>query len=897
MAQSQQTLLVIDGHSLAFRAFFALPAESFRLESGVYTNAVHGFLSMLLTLLEHEAPTHLAVAFDLGRHSFRTEEYPEYKGTRPDSPVEFHGQVESLQDALRAMRITVVTKENYEGDDILATLSARGVQAGMRVLVVSGDRDSFQLITDQVTVLYPVRGVSQLKRYTPEELEKKYGVPPQHYPDIAALVGEKSDNLPGVPGVGPKTAARWIQRFGGVEEILAHRDEISGKVGASLSEHVDDVLRNRHLNRLVRDLELPLTLDELRIREVDHQAVDDVFGRLQLRTMRARVQALDSHLRRAPGAQGGQVAPEVTQASTSTSVVTEEPPASRVVDAEAASTWLTAHASEPLGLDLETVDGALASLGIAAQHEAIAVAWTPEAPEFRPVLDWLAASSRSKIVHASKGALKTLWAAGAELQGIAGDPLLSWFLVDSARSDYSLEASEPQFFEASITHPAEGDLLSGPGTPDCALRAWESLRLDALLQTILRNRGGLHVLTDIELPLSPVLAAMERTGIAVSREQLSELCDTLQERAAGIASEAYKAIGHEVNLASPKQLQTVLFDELGMPKTRATKTGYSTNAAALESLYERTEHPFLQFLLAHRDATKLAQMVVTLLRSVAEDGRIHTTYLQTGAATGRLSSLDPNLQNIPVRSEEGRHIRDAFVVGEGYETLISADYSQIEMRIMAHLSRDEGLIEAFRSGEDLHRYVGSKVFGVPPAEVTDAMRSKVKAMSYGLVYGLSAFGLSRQLRISREEAKSLMSGYFQRFGGVRDYLREVVERARTDGYTETIHGRRRPFPDLSSHNRVLRDNAERAALNAPIQGSAADIMKLAMLRVDRALRSAGLRSRTLLQVHDELILEVAPGETDAVRELVTAQMEGAADLSVPLEVHIGIGPTWAKAAH
>ncbi|MFT8637960.1 MAG: DNA polymerase I [Pseudoclavibacter sp.] len=893
MADQHPTLLIIDGHSLAFRAFFALPAESFRLESGVYTNAVHGFLSMLLMLIEHEQPTHLAVAFDVGRRSFRTDEYAEYKGTRPDTPEEFRGQIGNLQDVLRAMNVAVLTKDGFEGDDLLATLSTRGRSDGAKVLVVSGDRDSFQLIDDRVTVLYPIRGVSQLKRYTPAALEDKYGVPPEHYPDIAALVGETSDNLPGVPGVGPKTAAKWINRFGGVDDIIAHRDEIGGKVGESLAAHVDDVLRNRHLNRLVRDVPLAVTLDDLRIRAVDHRAVDDVFGRLQLRTMRSRVQNLDDHLRRRAEADGGAPAEPATAAP---EVVQETPPAGRRLSAAAAADWLDARAGQTLGVVLETAAGNLAELGVAAPDDAVATAWDPDAPGFERVAAWLR-SDAAKVVNASKDACKTAWAAGADYAGLVGDPLLSWFLVDSARSDYSLAAAEPQFFAADFPHPDPDDLLAADTPPASALQAWQALMLDRLLQGILAARGGLGVLTDIELPLSRVLARMETAGIAVDAGQLAELDDTLQDRARDIASEAFKTIGHEVNLASPKQLQTVLFDELHMPRTRATKTGYSTNAAALESLYARTEHPFLEHLLAHRDATKLDQMVVTLIRSIAADGRIHTTYLQTGAATGRLSSLDPNLQNIPVRSEEGRHIRDAFVVGEGFESLVSADYSQIEMRIMAHLSGDEGLIEAFRSGEDLHRYVGSKVFGVTPAEVTPEMRSKVKAMSYGLVYGLSAFGLSRQLRISRDEAKSLMSGYFQRFGGVRDYLRNVVEQARVDGYTQTIYGRRRPFPDLASSNRVLRDNAERAALNAPIQGSAADIMKLAMLRVERALQEAGLRSRTLLQVHDELILEVAPGELDAVQRLVTDAMGDAAELSVPLDVHIGVGPTWAKAAH
>lgn len=935
--------MVIDGHSLAFRAFYALPPESFQLESGLHTNAIHGFLGMLLSLLGSERPTRIAVAFDLSRHSFRTDEYPEYKGTRGETPEEFKGQVEHLQQVLEAMNITVVTKENFEADDILATLSLAAEQAGERVLVVSGDRDAFQLVDDDVTLLYPVRGVSKLSRFTPEAVREKYGVAPEHYPDIAALVGETSDNLPGVPGVGPKTAAKWVTKYGDVAGIIAHADEIGGKVGQSLRDHIADVERNRRLNRLRRDLDLPVGLDDLRVREVDHERVEQVFSELQLRTMKARVQALDAQLHR----QSGRAVPAAALETDGTAavepasavsggmpvpVITAEPPEPRLTATLAAllDRVEALPERETVGVAFEIADDAPVAIGVATET----AAWTAPLPVAGdPALDRLRAwlgGDRAKAVHGLKEMLHLLDRAGLGLVAhVVIDSELAWYLFDSARSDHSLRASEQQFFTWTFRHEDDGDALfpapaeaepadtsagpvaaAGPGTTDdagetpatgvdaeTALAAWQTLVLGrALVRSLDTTRGG-RVLREIELPLSPVLWRMETTGIAVDADRLEQLGDTFADRARDIASEAYKMIGHEFNLGSPKQLQEVLFDELGMPKTRRTKTGYSTNQQALATLYERTGHPFLELLGAHRDTTKLAQMVVSLSRVVAADGRIHTTYQQTGTATGRLSSTDPNLQNIPVRSEEGRRIRDVFVAGEGYETLLSADYSQIEMRIMAHVSRDEGLIEAFNSGEDLHRYVGSKVFGVTPAEVTPEMRNKVKAMSYGLVYGLSAFGLANQLRISREEARDLMSGYFRRFGGVRDYLRDVVEQARSDGYTETIFGRRRPFGDLHSRDRRVRDNAERAALNAPIQGSAADIIKIAMIAVDRRLRDAGLASRMLLQVHDELILEVAPGELDRVRDLVTDAMGHAATLDVPLDVHIGIGPTWARAAH
>ncbi|WP_269453809.1 DNA polymerase I [Pseudoclavibacter sp. 13-3] len=942
--------MVIDGHSLAFRAFYALPPESFQLESGLHTNAIHGFLGMLLNLLDKERPTRIAVAFDLSRHSFRTEEYPEYKGTRGETPEEFKGQVEHLQQVLEAMNITVITKENFEADDILATLSLVAEQAGERVLVVSGDRDTFQLVDENVTLLYPVKGVSQLARFTPDAVQEKYGVPPEHYPDIAALVGETSDNLPGVPGVGPKTAAKWINKYGDVNDIIASAETITGKVGESLRAHIGDVERNRRLNRLRRDLELPVALDDLLVRGVDHERVEQVFTELELRTMKARVQGLDGQLHKvrqravpvsgidvdASGAVEGTTASPVRQTHNGglpVPVITAEPPAAVVAaSVPALLAWAASlGADATVGLAFEVADGSPIAMALATADES-RVAALPDSSDTtsRAALHQWLAGEHPKAVHGLKQALHELDRAGITaardpeersvgeaVGGVVLDSELAWYLFDSTRSDYSLRASEDLFFTSQFEHEAAdetlfdvagevddaassaagGSAIASGADRDTALAAWQTLVLGReLVRSLDTTRGG-QVLRDIELPLSPVLAKMEATGIAVNVDGLEELGDSFADKARDIASEAYKVIGHETNLASPKQLQQVLFDELGMPKTRKTKTGYSTNQAALTALYEQTQHPFLDLLAAHRDATKLAQMVVSLRRTVADDGRIHTTYQQTGTATGRLSSTDPNLQNIPVRSEEGRRIRDQFVSGSEYETLISADYSQIEMRIMAHVSRDEGLIEAFNSGEDLHRYVGSKVFGVTPDEVTPEMRSKVKAMSYGLVYGLSAFGLANQLRISRDEAKDLMSGYFRRFGGVRDYLRNVVEQARVDGYTETIYGRRRPFGDLHSRDRRVRDNAERAALNAPIQGSAADIIKLAMLAVDRRLATQGLRSRLLLQVHDELILEVADGELDAVRGLVTDAMGNAASLDVPLDVHIGVGTSWNRAAH
>lgn len=857
----------------------------------MYTNSVHGFLGMLLSLIAAERPTHLAVAFDLHK-SFRNDEYPEYKGTRSAPPEEFVGQVERLQRVLSAMNVHWLTAEGYEADDILATLSHAGAAAGFKVLVVSGDRDSLQLINDNTTVLYPIKGVSTLTRYTDDAVHEKYGVHAAQYPEIAALVGETSDNLPGVPGVGPKTAAKWINKYGSLDEIYAHQDEIKGKAGESLRAHLEDVKRNRDLNRLRTDVPLETPLDSFKITHIDRDMVDAVFDELKLRTMKVRVKALGEGFVTSKAEADSSVVPANDESQTESAnpfVVTDAVPDIEVLSTRDACAWLEATKT-PVGVTLEWADNGLATIGLATTERAVAVTDDAFTSDNR-LIAWLE-SAAPKILFDAKPALKRAWSNGFTIGGLTGDALLSWYLHDPARSKYQFDTAAELYFMASLPQSDPTQLLDERANARIATMAWMTLKMDGLFS----DTSVRKVLEDIELPVLSVLAQMEYTGIAVDYALLDELYDSFVDRARGFASEATKFIGHEVNLASPKQLQTVLFDELGMPKTRKTKTGYSTDAESLTTLYERTGSEFLALLTQYRDWTKLGQIVETLRKSVASDGRIHTTYLQTGAATGRLSSTDPNLQNIPVRSTAGAQIRGVFTASAGRE-LMTADYSQIEMRIMAHLSEDPGLITAFKSGEDLHRYVGAQVFGVTPAEVTPEMRAKVKAMSYGLVYGLSAFGLAKQLRIPQPEAKTLMTGYFERFGGVRDYLREVVERAREVGYTETIFGRRRYFPDLHSHNRMARDNAQRAALNAPIQGSAADIMKIAMLKIDREFSTAKLESKMLLQVHDEVILDVVPGELDQVKALVIDAMDNAVTLKVPLDIHVGTGLTWATAAH
>lgn len=873
-ANPKNTLLLIDGHSLAFRAFYALSPDAFRAPSGQHTNAVHGFISMMLNILGNEKPTHLAVAFDLSRSSFRTDEYPEYKGTRGETPPEFNGQTEALTEALAAMNITTLTKVNYEADDIIASLADQAADKGFEVLIVSGDRDTFQLIRPETTILYPVKGVMNLARMDDEAVFAKYGIHAKQYPDLAALVGETSDNLPGIPGVGPKTAAKWITEYGSLDAIFAAADSIGGKVGESLREHKELAVRNRRLNHLVRDLELIDDFESFRLRGVDEGKVKDVFAKLAFRTLTERVLKLR-------GVATDSSSPSVAAAEPEIELEQIEIPEKKSLDS--VKSWLESQ---------ELVGFAIAGngrFGLATSSERIETA-------DGYVLEWLTGSAK-KAVYNAKALDRVLLEKGLRVAGVELDALLLCYLNDPVRRDYTLDTIALDYLGLSVERVEDDGSLLSEGTEDPSLDAFLAIKIGESLYEKVSAQDQLQVYNEVELPSSPTLAQMEHFGIAVDKAKLEKLFETLGAEVKQVETEAFAIIGREINLSSPKQLQTVLFEELGMTGTKQVKTGFSTNAEALTTLFEQNQHPFLEKLLSHREVTKIRQMVEVVLKSIAKDGRIHTNYVQTGTSTGRLSSEGPNLQNIPIKSERGREIRDAFVVGEGYETLLSADYSQIEMRIMAHMSEDEGLIEAFKSGEDLHRFVGSRIFGVAPSEVTSAMRSKVKAMSYGLVYGLSEYGLAKQLRMSNAEAKQLMNDYFARFGGVRRYLATVVEDAKLNGYTVTTFGRRRPFDDLKSPIFQLRENARRAALNAPIQGTAADIMKLAMNRIGEKIAAKGLKSRMLLQVHDELVFEVASGELETLRELVVHEMANVVELRVPLEVHVGIGKSWDAADH
>jgi DNA polymerase-1 len=886
--------MLLDGNSLAFRAFYALPAENFKTQGGLTTNAVYGFTAMLINLLRDEGPTHVAAAFDVSRQTFRKDKYPEYKEGRSATPDEFRGQIDITKEVLAALGITVLAEAGFEADDLIATLATQAENEGYRVLVVTGDRDALQLVSDDVTVLYPIKGVSELTRFTPEAVQNKYGLTPTQYPDFAALRGDPSDNLPGIPGVGEKTATKWIAEYGSLQSLVDNVDKVKGKVGDALRAHVASVVLNRELTELVKDVPLAQTPDTLRMQPWDRDQIHRLFDDLEFRVLRDRLfetlASSDPEVEEGFDVRGGALEPGTLAA------------------------WLTEHSLgnrfglAVVGTHLAFDADATAIAIVSADGEGVYVDTTTLTPEDEAALaSWLADPGAPKALHEAKLAMHDLEGRGWKLAGVTSDTALAAYLVRPGQRSFALDdlsvrylrrelrADNPEQQQLSLLDDEDG--VDDQAVQTLILRASAVADLANALDDELARIDSSSLLDQMELPVQRALAAMETAGIAVDLDLLGQLQSQFADQIRDAAEAAYAVIGKQINLGSPKQLQVVLFDELEMPKTKRTKTGYTTDADALQGLFDKTGHPFLQHMLAHRDATRLKVTVDGLLNAVSSDGRIHTTFNQTIAATGRLSSTEPNLQNIPIRTEAGRQIRDGFVVGAGYAELMTADYSQIEMRIMAHLSKDEGLIEAFNTGEDLHSFVASRAFGVPIDEVTAELRRRVKAMSYGLAYGLSAYGLASQLKISTEEAKVQMEAYFARFGGVRDYLLEVVDQARKDGYTSTVLGRRRYLPELDSSNRNVREAAERAALNAPIQGSAADIIKVAMINVDAALKDSALKSRMLLQVHDELLFEVAEGEREELEALVRDKMGSAYPLDVPLEVSVGYGRSWDAAAH
>jgi DNA polymerase-1 len=894
-------LLLLDGHSLAYRAFHALPPENFSTTTGQPTNAVYGFTAMLINVLRDEQPTHVAVAFDRAEKTFRHEQYVEYKATRKETPSDFRSQLSLIFEVLDVLGITRLSVPGYEADDIIATLASEA-EPEMDVLIVTGDRDPIQLVTDHVTLLYTMRGISEMARFTPESVFAKYGLTPAQYPDFAALRGDPSDNLPGIPGVGEKTATRWIAEFGSLADLVDRVDEVKGKAGDALREHLAGVLRNSQLTQLVRDVPLEAGPADLRPVPWDREQIHQLFDTLQFRVLRDR---LYSTLPNGIGVLAATAdAPARDAAAFDVAAV--------ILGPDEASDWIDRNVAGPSRSGLAVSGswgrgtGTLTGLAIAAPCGLAAFVDPTRLTEAddKALGAWLADPARPKALHDAKGPMHALAARGFELAGLTSDTALAAYLALPGQRSFDLADLALRYLNRELrdAEPASGQLTLDVADDSevataLAQRAQATSQLADALDQDLAERGATELLADVELPLVRVLAEMERAGIAADTDHFIEMSVSLGGEVKAAEQAAFAVVGHEFNLGSPKQLQEVLFTELGLPKTKRIKTGYTTDSEALTGLLVQTEHPVLAHLLRHRDVARLKSVVDSLIPMADADGRIHTTYNQMIAATGRLSSTDPNMQNIPIRTEEGRRIREGFVVGSGFDYLLTADYSQIELRIMAHLSGDEALAAAFSSGHDFHAATAGRVFGVAPEEVTQELRSKVKAMNYGLAYGLSAYGLSQQLRVSPEEARGYMEEYFEQFGGVRDYLRDVVARARMDGYTQTMLGRRRYLPDLTSDNRQRREMAERMALNAPIQGSAADIIKVAMLTARLELQAAGLRSRMLLQVHDELLFEVAPGELDAVRALVTVAMGGAADLSVPLEVSMGWGRSWADAAH
>jgi DNA polymerase-1 len=857
MSAVKKRLLLIDGHSMAYRAFYALPAENFKTSSGQPTNAIYGFASMIINLVKEEKPTHIAVAFDVSRKTFRTEKFPEYKATRASTPDEFRSQLSYINELVDAFGIKHLEVEGFEADDIIATLSKQAQELGFETLICTGDRDSFQLINRTTTVLYPKKGVTEMSRMTPEAVFEKYGLTPSQYPDFAALRGDPSDNLPSVPGVGEKTATKWIADYGSLSRLIENSSDIGGKVGQSLRDNIESIKLNRELTQLIEDLELPITPAGLEWFGIDTLEISKFFEKLEIRALKERIKSL----------------PQIGGSSTKEIDIKVSKVSSNKIDE------LLVGRREPVALSVEFQEEKILSYAIAINESEVF-----HSTDVR-FGTWLQDPLLPKYVHGAKKLLKII-----EMNGLAADIELQAYLVNPGSRNLELADLAQRFL--GVSESAES--LFAEFNPDSAVWIY---RIQKELQSEIETLEMKSLYIDLEQPTLILLSRMESTGIAVDKQGLENLATHFSQIASEQTDLAFKEAGHDFNVSSPKQLQSVLFDELKLPKTKKIKTGFTTDAESLGWLFAKTKHPILKHLLRIRETGKLLSTIEGLITATGEDDRIHTNFQQTVAATGRLSSTDPNLQNIPIRTEEGRRIRNCFVAQKPFVNLMTADYSQIEMRIMAHFSDDRGLIKAFESGEDLHSTVASLVFDVSSKEVDAEMRRTIKAMSYGLAYGLSSFGLAQQLDIDPTAASALMNKYFERFGGIQDYLKTVVVKAKENGYTQTILGRRRYLPDLSNENRQRREVAERAALNAPIQGSAADIIKIAMLKVDAEISKNKLNSRLLLQVHDELILEVAAGEEEALRKVVSKQMSEAFKLRVPLDVNIGIGKSWDLAAH
>lgn len=862
------TLALLDGNSIAYRAFYALP-EDLATKSGQVTNAVFGFTRMLIRMLKDFHPDGVAVAWDVSRETFRTESFPEYKANRSKAPDHFRSQLPLMDEVLQSLQIEQLKLEGYEADDIIATLTKRAVDEGWDVLIVTGDRDAFQLIRDGVRVVYTRRGISDTVLADAAWVEERYGIPPSRYIEYAALRGDTSDNLPGVPGVGEKTAARLIADYGTLENLYAHLDDLTPKLRENLAAAREQVFLNRRLMGLVDDLGLDVEIPDLTVKSWDRATVKDLFDSLEFHTMWDDLEAaIPSH-----GA--------VTETMTVEADLVTMP--DRIAELAQSPALVLGLAADDYGITVST-----------GPDRAAVIPW--EAAE--PILAGISEGGIAAVGHDLKPLARALLERDHDLARPAMDTALAAYIINPSARTYALEELAERLLGLEVRspdeEPTEQGMLLFETEPDLdrEARTIEAVRrLAERLEEELKDREELDLFRDFELPLVPVLARMEHAGIGVDRQYLEALGEDLRKKLVELERKIVELAGEPFNVNSTDQLRAILFDKLGLPVLKKTSTGKpSTDASVLKKM----DHPLVEALLEYRELEKLRSTYVDgYLPLIAADGRIHTRFNQMAATTGRLSSDSPNLQNIPIRSESGRTIRRAFIAAPGHRFLV-ADYSQIELRVLAHMSGDPFLIEAFQSDMDIHTATAARVWGLDPTEVTADQRRTAKMINFGLLYGMEAFGLADRLDISREEAREHIDAYFAQFQKVKEYMSSVVVQARNQGYTTTLFGRRRYLPELKSDNFRIRQMGERMALNAPIQGTAADIIKKAMIDVDAALRERGMGTTLLLQVHDELVFEVPDDECDVAEKLVVGVMEGAASLSVPLKADIAWGSNLAE---
>ncbi|MDQ7858302.1 MAG: DNA polymerase I [Armatimonadota bacterium] len=881
MAPTSDLLVLLDTNGLIYRAFYALPYLT--TSGGRPTNAVYGFTTMLLKVLDEERPDYVAAAFDRPEPTFRHREYAAYKAHREAMPDDLRPQIGLSRQVLEALRIPAVDAPGFEADDVIATLARRAAAQGLRVLVVSGDLDTLQLVDDHIRVMVTSRGITETVVYDAERVRQRFGFDPAQLPDYKSLRGDPSDNIPGVPGVGEKTASALVQKFGSVEALYAHLELVAPRTRAALAAAREQVLQSKQLATLVADAPVEVDWEALRRRPPDRQRLAALFRELEFRGLLDRVAGEDGSA--APGtpeglpARAGDVSTPLDAAtSAATSTPAEGPDA--VVACVAGATEIgiafVRGDGHPLVAPVEAV-------AVAADGRAAWMAAAGGLPE--GLRRALADPSVRKISADLKADLLTLRRLAMPAAGFDFDVGIASYVLNPGRRTHSLETAAREFLHVEVP---DDDAAARAASAASAL-----LRLRPVLEERMRAREVESLFRDVEVPLAAVLAAMEEAGVAVDIPYLTALGEELAGRLAALEAEIYRLAGTEFNLGSPKQLGFVLFEKLQLPPLKRTKTGFSTDADVLQSLAPR--HEVVAKVLEHRELAKLKSTYVDVLPRLADPqtGRVHTTFNQTYAATGRVITEAPNLQNLPIRSEEGRKIRRAVVAPDGC-ALLSVDYSQIDLRVLAHITRDPGLVGAFERGEDVHTVTAAEVFGVPGDRVTPELRRRAKAIVFGVAYGMSEHGLAAQLGIAREEARAFIDAYYARFPRVREYMLRVVEEARRDGYVTTVLNRRRYLPDLQSRNRQVREAAERTAINTPIQGSSADIIKLAMLAIAREVLPAAPGVRMTLQVHDELLFEVPSGQVEDVAARVRARMEAAFPLSVPLVAEAKAGPSWAE---